>query len=356
MTEPSLAIAVSARDWPDRLRQALADHGGARVRLTALSAYDLDEDHHDVLVIDDVCSFFSRGLVTREHSSGRSVVGVYDRAEPEGKARLQALGVDAIVSCDEPAEVFVAAARRVARRPGPSTVREAALPQPGETVSRSTLVSVRSVSGGVGASEIALALAHALHDACLVELATLPSLAQRVGLQLHPNLATAVEIAEHGHGDVTGALQPVAARVRALVGFPDQSQAGRSAVRRVLSRLEEAADWIVADAGTEIPAPIGTGHEILVAAASPVGVSRCIDLVRRHDLLDVHLVLNRAARTGFQRSQLHRVVLEQVKPRSLTIVPDDPLVAHAAWNGRPVRGGPFTKAIDSLALAVRTAA
>jgi hypothetical protein len=356
MTDPALAIAVSPRDWPDRLREALADHGGGRVRLTALSAHDLDEDHHDVLVVDDVCSFLSRGLVTREQSLGRGIVGVYDPGEPEGKGRLQALGVDAIVSCDEPAEVFVAAAHRVARRQGPPVEGELTLRQPTEDGATGALVSIRGVSGGIGASEIGLALALALDDACLVELAPMPSLAQRVGLHLHPNLATAVEIVEHGHGDVTGALQPITTRVSALVGFADQSQAGRSTVRRVLSMLQRTAAWTIVEAGAEAAAPIGVDHEILVTAATPVGVSRCIDTVRRHGHPDAHLVLNRAPRGGFQRAQLRRVLLDQIRPRSLTIVPDDPSVANAAWNGRPVRVGPFTKAIDGLVIALRTAA
>jgi hypothetical protein len=45
-------------------------------------------------------------------------------------------------------------------------------------------------------------------------------------------------------------------------------------------------------------------------------------------------------------------VLGEARPRSVTIICEDPAVTAAAWNGRPVESGSFVKAVASLAAAV----
>lgn len=350
--EPALAIAVSARDWPDRLRQALADHGGARVRLTALNAHDLDEEHHDVLLIDDISSLLTRGLIGREHARDRRVIGVWDPEEPSGRLHLVELGVDAVVSCSEPAETFVAAAQRLAvvsSDPPVPAVRSVRT-EPSEM---GTLIDVRGVSGGVGTSEVAFALARVLGRSTVVELGPLPSLAQRLRLDLHPNLLTAIEIVDHAGGDVTRAIQPADRETGVLVGTTEPTSAGRGASRRVVEGIRRRSDWTVLDVGAASTAPVSTDHTVFVSIASPVGISRCLDALAHQDLLDTHVVLNRAPRGAFERSEVMGAVLREIRPRSVTVVPEDPAVTGAGWNGQVVGAGGFAKAIEGLARAIR---
>lgn len=354
MDEPVLALAVSARDWPDRLREFLADHGGARVRLTALSPHDLQEDDHDVLVIDDISSMLSRHLVATEQAAGRRVVGVFDRSEPHGRSLLTELGVDALVFSDEPAEVFVAVARRFDRphRSGHGLLRS---PDESRQAPSGALVDVRGISGGVGVSEVSMALGLALDDAVVVELGSTPSLAQRIGLPLHPNIVTAVEVVDHADGDISAVLQSVTGRARVLVGTSEPFAAGRGAARRVIDAVRAVTKWTIVDGGSVSTAPAASDQTIFVTNATPVGLVRCVDSLRQQDLADVHVVLNRAPRGGYERSELVGALLSEVRPLSVTIVPEDPAVTVAAWNGSPVGGGPFRKAIGAVAHAVAVA-
>lgn len=353
--DPALAIAVSSREWPDRLRQSLADHGGGRVRLTALSVQDVEEEHHDVLFVDDISSLLSRGLVLREQARGRRVVGVFDPAEPSGRQHLVEVNVDEVIACDEPAEEFVRTAHRLAvgatERPA-----QGDRPDPGMANDLGALVDVRGISGGVGTTEVALALGQILGSAVVVELGHLPSLAQRVGLDLHPNFATAVEIVDHIGGVVSGAVQRVDSNTGALVGTKEPTATGRGAARRVIDSVRGSSTWTVLDGGAVSTAPVSTDHTVFVSVATPVGIARCVDVLRDRELTDTHIVLNRSARGAFERAEVMRAVLGELRPRSMTIVPEDPAVTSAAWNGRPVGPGGFLKAIESLAVAIRRSA
>jgi hypothetical protein len=349
--EPALAIAVSAREWPDRLRQWLADHGGARVRLTALTARDVDEDHHDVLLIDDISSLLTRGLVAREHACGRSVIGVYDPEEGSGRQYLIDLGIDVVIASDEPAEQFVGAARSLAVGTGEQRTPTA---QPKAVLHEAVgaLVDVRGISGGVGTTEVALALSRAIGSVVVVELGSRPSLAQRCGLDLHPNFVTAVEMVDHGNGDLSGAIQRLSSSTGVLVGTAEVAAAGRGAGRRVVDQIRTAAGWTLIDGGSDSVAHLATDQTVFVTHATPVGISRCLDAFRHHDLVRAHLVLNRAPRGAFERAEAMHAVLDEARPKSVTIIPEDPAVTAAAWNGRPVESGPFVKAVAALAAAV----
>ena len=353
--EPALAIGVSAREWPDRLRQSLADHGGARVRLTALNPHDLEDEQHDVLLIDDISSFLTRGLVSREQARQRRVIGVYDPSEPAGREHLVDLGVDEVLSCEEPAEAFLASARRLAAPAlGRSRVPESShVDEPDDF---GALVEVRGISGGVGTSEVALALARALGRAAIVELGPLPSLAQRIGLDLHPNLATAIEIVDHEGGDLGASLQPVHGEITVLVGTSEPAATGRGAARRVIEGVRRRTPWTLLDTGAASGAATPADQTVVVSVATPVGIGRSVDALRTLDLLETHLVLNRAPRGGFERAEVMQAVLAEIRPRSVTIAPEDPAVTTAAWNGRPVQSGSFLRAIEAVALAIGGAA
>jgi hypothetical protein len=324
--------------------------------LTALSPHDLDDEHHDVLFIDDINSFLSRGLVGREHGRGRRVIGVFDPVEPTGRDHLISLGVDAVISCEDLADAFVSAARRLA-----VPASAASTPTIPESVDRTStptgvLVGVHGVSGGVGTTEVALGLATALRRATVVELGPLPSLAQRIGLDTHPNLATAVELMDHGPGRIDQAVQRVDGGPRVLVGVTETVTTGRGAARRVIEGVRAGCPWTVLDGGHSAMTPLPTDHTVVVTVGTPVGIARCVDALRSRDVIDTHVLINRSPRGGFERSEVMGAVLSEVRPRSVTIAPEDSAVATAAWNGRLVAAGGFTRAIAALAAAVSGAA
>ena len=61
---PDIALAASARDWPDRLHRFLLDHGGGRVVDRIMTPDQATGSSFDVLLIDDVCSFLTPRLVS----------------------------------------------------------------------------------------------------------------------------------------------------------------------------------------------------------------------------------------------------------------------------------------------------
>lgn len=342
--EPIVAIAVSARGWPDALRQVLADHGGGRLRLTAMSPADLEDEDFTVLLVDDICSFLDRALVREVHRDGKVVIGVH--GDQAGRSYLESLGVDATIDAAAPVSDFVSAIRRV----GPK-VDAAAEARPVHRAGPD-VTFVSGVSGGVGTTEIALGLGMALGGVVLLDIADRPSLAQRTGLRLHPNLATAAEALDHGNGSVDAAVQ----RVTADVGLVAGSRSVPASSGRIVAALVEVASYIVVDAGTRsTDFGISVDREVLVGAASPVGVTRLLDRLGSADALP-HVVLNRASRSRYQRWELASTVGEEVQPASLTFVPEDPRVALANWNCSIVGRGPFRSAVDDLVGALGRAA
>jgi hypothetical protein len=61
------------------------------------------------------------------------------------------------------------------------------------------------------------------------------------------------------------------------------------------------------------------------------------------------VVLNQAPAGVFKRSELEREVLRSFLHSSLHLLPADKRVEEAVWNGHTVPGGPFQKAVQSLA-------
>ena len=71
MQGAELGIAVSPRDWGERLHRFVADHGGARVRTRVMRPEDVLSEQFDVLVIDDLTSYLTRRLVQQAQADGK---------------------------------------------------------------------------------------------------------------------------------------------------------------------------------------------------------------------------------------------------------------------------------------------
>ena len=150
MNEIEVALAVSARVWPDRLHRFLADHGGARVRAQVLAPEDALAETYEVLIIDDVSSFLTPRLVQELQRRQRLVLGVFDPADgQDGKERLRECGVDQVIESAASADEFVIAVRALVALAPHRRVEEP--DEPSQLTPGGRLIAVGAPPGGCGA-------------------------------------------------------------------------------------------------------------------------------------------------------------------------------------------------------------
>jgi hypothetical protein len=404
MPAPEVAIVVSPREWAERLHRFVADHGGARVRARILDGREAIDEGYQVLVAEDLTSFLTPRLMDELRRSGRRVLGVYDPVEPWGRERLGELGVDDTIEATASPEQFLRAVDALAltahvdldaelERLGTSLDRGGTVDFATDTRSSRTgggqrdrrhpggwVTAVGGPSGAPGATEIAIGLAHAsarrgwptvLVDADEV----VPSVAQRLGSPLHPNIRTAIDVVEHWSGQLTDTLLPVrGGAFDVLCGLPnvhDWSELRPGEVVDVLTELAAIRTHVVVNVGHRVEELGGVGGTsrygvtravltaadtlVGVAAATPVGLARYLDWiadVRSLTRAPVHTVIDRAPSSAFKRGELAEELRRTYAPPALYFVPTDRRVADAEWAGELVAHGPFTKALDRIAADV----
>ena len=382
-----IAIVVSSRDWAERLHRFVADHGGARVRARVLDGAEAVAEGYAVLVADDLTSFLTPRLVSTLHANGRRVLGVFDPVEPAGRARLDELGVDDTISCLATPEAFLAAidGLAVAATTDLDTeLRGLVDPAPGPDATsvasrQGRVVAVGGPSGGPGATEVAIGVAAAVarhgRRVILVDADDVaPSVAQRLGLPLHPNIRAVAEAIEHCADDLDDLLVD-AGDVSVVPGLPTPDDwaalrpgevvnviheaAARSAcvVVNVGHRLEDLAGPVSGQGRHRIAqAALSTADRVLaVGAPTPVGVTRLLGWIvtaRTFGDAPVDAAFNRAPTSRFVRGELEAELRRTYAPPTLAFLPDDPRVADAAWRGAHVAPGPFTQAVEELASAL----
>jgi Mrp family chromosome partitioning ATPase len=375
MREPEVALAFTADIWVEELHRHLTDHGGARVRTLLVEPEGALEEAYDVLVAGHRWPALTRALVADVHAHGRAIVGVPDRGEVASREHLVALGVDALVESDAGPDAFVRAIVSVAGRRDDRTQSHpiVAAPRAGRLV---------TVGGppGVGRTEIAIELALALGRTTGVLLVDLddvaPAIAARLHLPIEPNLRTAIDVVEHGRGDLGQCVmaEPTS-RLRLLTGLPNANawaQVRPSEVVRVVERLSEDSDVIVAD-GAGMLEDVATStvrgryatartlvaeSDLLVAVCdpSPHGVARLLGWVVEALALapdtPVLIAVNRAPDGRFRRGEIYAELTGSLPLVDVAFVPVDRRVVEAAWNGTAVGRGAFTRAVAALAQQV----
>ena len=367
----ALGFAVSPRDWADRFHRFLADHGGARVRVHVLHPDDATEEHFDVLLIDDICSFLTPRFVARVRGRGRRVVGIYERSRPEGKDRLAECGIDVIVDAAADPEEFLRAVMVAAEGLGASGESEPTVPEVTETATApGRLAVVAGPAGGCGVTEVAVALAFASRGGnrpvCLVDADPVhPSVGPRLGLAPHPNLRTAVDELEHRGSAPT----PIDCRGVAVLpgGVPPRALDGvrPGQVLDLIGRFAGDGTDVVVDAGTRLVPADGSlpglaaalveAADVIVAvgAASPVGVIRLLEWLATLKAVGtrspVFVAFNRAPRSPYRRGELLEEVVRSFPSAGFAFLPHDPNVDEAAWRGVPVDRGRFVRSVGRLA-------
>ncbi len=379
-TTPDLAVVVSPRGWAQDLHRFVADHGGARVRHRVLDAREAAGATYDVLVIDDLTSFVSARLVANVQRDRRRVLGLYDPAEPTGRRRLEDLGVDEVAPVTAAPEELIAIAQALAAglRLHDGLEQLADEPTAGDLDHRAPVVAIGGPSGGTGATEIALSLAVAC--AARGEAVVLidgdefaPSLAQRLNLDLHPNLRVAVEAAR-STTDLDAAMFTIpvpAGSLRVVGGLPTPASWADVRPAEVIDLIHDLAleaDRVIVNVGHGVEQHAVGGdrgrfdqtREILthvdgvlvVGAPTPIGVARLLDwvaTVRQLTRAPIDVVVNRAPSSSFVQGEIRDEIRRSWSPMTLEFLPEERDVATAVWAGTIVTGRRWRKLTERLA-------
>jgi hypothetical protein len=388
-----VALSSSARPWAGELMSYAKDHPGVRVVGTVLSSADAMELGFDVLILDDTSSFLTPRLIDRLQRADRAVIGVYDpeRGGP-GRSRLLEMGVDAVVVASSPPEELVEAIEEVVERRdlvqqfaevlGPDLTTEAiphpsAPPQPVADPGR--IGRLVAVTGASGVLEVLVGLGTHLagwrRPTLLADLDTLePALAQRLDVELTPNVVTALE-ALRFRSDLTREFAYHAGGFAVLGGLPNPREWATLAEDEVVDLFEQLTlafeivlvriDRHLEDLSTLTGAAGRFGMARAVAAAadvivgvadpSPVGVAAMLGWLGDLSTVTsapVHLVFNRMRPGPFQRHEVMEELRRSFTPASVTLLPEDHRLPRASWQGEPVYSGKFMKALAPLAAAL----
>ncbi len=354
---PDIAMAASARDWPDRLHRFILDHGGGRIVNRVMSADQATGAKFDVLLIDDVCSFLSPRLVALVKQSGSEVIGIYLPEDgSDAKRRLLECGISDVIETEATPEEFLSKVRATLAH------REVSVPVESHAESSAFRIGVTGPCEGVGITEISIALSRSISrvvDTVLVDMDPVwPSVAQRLDLPLHPNIRTAIDHVLHRPGRLAGALQPME-RLSVLGGRADGGQGAeisRADALMLLESLGSSAEVLVVDLGpmTEFSAALVREFDtvMLVGTGTPVGVARLIrtaGVIRgRHPSVSLVVVVNKAGRSGFHRSELVAEIERALPDVPVVTLPVDPGLDEAAWNGTLVGKGRFNRAVEDI--------
>jgi len=354
---PDIAMAASARDWPDRLHRFVLDHGGGRIVDRVMSADQATGAKFDVLLIDDVCSFLSPRLVALVKQLGSEVIGIYLPEDgSDAKRRLLECGISDVIETEATPEEFLSKVRATLSH------REVSVPLEYPAHSSAFRIGVTGPCEGVGITEISIALSRSISrtvDTVLVDMDPMwPSVAQRLDLPLHPNIRTAIDHALHRPDRLVGALQPLE-RLSVLGGRADGGQGAeisRADALMLLESLGSSAEVLVVDLGpmTEFSSILIREFDtvMLVGTGTPVGVARLIrtagSIRGRHPSVSLVAVLNKTGRSGFHRSELVAEIERALPDVPVVTLPVDPGLEEAAWNGTLMGKGRFNRAVEDV--------
>lgn len=367
-----MALAISARDWPDRIHRFLADHGGARVRAQVLSAEDATTEAFQVLIIDDICSFLTPRLVEKMRRQRRMVLGVFDPIEaPDGKERLLECGVDLVIEADAEADEFVIALRTLALTEEPIPVEV----EPTAAVrSKRNLYVVGGPPGGCGATELAVALTHRLSSrgpTVLIDADEVSaSLAQRLGLPLLPNLRSALDVLNHRPDTLRKTLISFD-RFMVLTGLSgerDWMEIRPGQIGDLLAELCSQFQHVVVNCGSLLEqvgfadtGRFGITRQVVAMAdclvgvglPTPVGITRLLtwaaDSTELNSTAFMHLVVNRRPRSRYRRAEVMEEIDRAIPGAAISFLPEDPAVETAAWTGSLVPSGLYVRTVRKLA-------
>jgi septum formation inhibitor-activating ATPase MinD len=311
-------------------------------------------------------------LVQELQRRQRMILGVFDSADgQDGKERLRECGVDQVIESAATAEEFVVAVRALVALAPYQRVDESHELE--DSIPRGRLIAVGAPPGGCGATEVAVSLAVRLSKSgptVLVDLDEVaPSLAQRLALNLLPNVRTAIDVIQHGRGDIGRSLQKIG-EVSVLCGFTggrDWTEIRAIELHDVLSELTRSFRFVVANIAAHLEGggvgdsePFGPSRFVVKAADAlvgvglghPVSVSRLIAwniaAASLNPTAPRSLLINRSPKSVYRRGEI-RLEVSRATGLPVEFLPDDDRVEAASWLGKPVSTGKFRRAVDGFA-------
>ena len=240
---------------------------------------------------------------------------------------------------------------------------------------------VAGASGGVGTTEIAIGLstlfARRGERPVLVDADDVgPSVSQRLGLGVHPNLRTAIDVVHNRSGDLTDALMKVPSEdVEVLGGLAnrrDWFELRPADVSETVLELARIRDLVIINVSSRLedlpaiggPARYGVARSmlaladvvVLVAGPTPIGVTRVLEWIAEAQPLieatPLVVAFNSYNGGAFKAAEMDAELRHVYQPRSVVFIPHDKSLAHATWQGDPPGRGPFVKALDDLLVSV----
>lgn len=392
-----VGLGATKAAWSAQLRSFVRDHMAGITAETVLDGRQLarvGKRRWDVVVVDDVSRLFTPGDIGRAVEGGTVVIGLYDTAAGLGRAYLEGLGVSRLLPVSVPTAELAALIAEV----GP--VNAGFSPQPDAArhgskavvaARRGSLTVCSSVSGGAGVTEALVGLAEcwAKQSRVLVVEANPLSATLAARLCRDPAYGLAWALGRIGQGrralpdglsppqDGTGGLggfdvvcqsaspggPPVASPVHLSV-LVEEGLAGYDHV------LVEAGPLLVAAAGTPTDrfsagrAMLAVADRVVVfAGPDPESAARLVEwraaAVEVGVSASLWVVFGRVPGRGvFEGSQLTGLVEASTGPAGFAgvrLLPEDPVVGRARWNGELVWRGRWLKAVDRLAAELEAA-
>lgn len=354
---PDIALAASAREWPDRLHRFLLDHGGGRVVDRVMGSDQATEGSFDVLLIDDVCSFLTPRLVAMLKQSGVEVIGVYLPEDgSDAKRRLLECGISDVIETEASPEEFLAKINGAMAHRLPVLSDEATRP------SRGLRIGVTGPCEGVGMTEVAIALSSSLAQDLATVLVDMdpswPSIAQRLDLPVHPNIRTALDHALHSVDRIDETIHTVQG-MSVIGGRADGGQGpeiSRPDSMMLMDALGQIAEIVIADLGPLRQMEPGLIREfdtmMVVGVGTPVGVARLIRtagvVLTRDPEQSVLAVVNKTGRGQYRRSEIIAEMGRAIPDLPVVTVPFEEKLEQAAWNGALYASGRYGRAFGTV--------
>ncbi len=368
--EPAVAVGSSQRPWVADLMSYAQDHAGVRVVGTVLSSQEAVEQPYDVLLIDDTTSYLTKRLIDRVQLMRRIVIGVFESTRGDvGRSKLLDMGVDAVIDAESSPKEFLARIRSitdqklvdrdfaeiVADENGQVEIADGSyiMGATPEAEPAEIKRSITVVSGSNGVAEVAVGIAAQIARSgapvVVVDLDTLePAIAQRLGMQLSPNVLTAVEALRFS-GDIGATVMSHDVGFGVVAGLPTPreweacgaddtadlvnvlAERHTNVILRLNRHLEDLSPFGVTASRFGVARRVlGEADQLVVVGdPSPTGVTSVLAWIgdaRAISGQPVHVVMNHCGRSLFQQGEITEEIGRTFRAASVTFAPEEGII------------------------------
>lgn len=369
MSDPVVAFFTSTRPWSQRWQLYVRDHGGVVIADVVAERLALFDYHWQVLVLDATADLMDPAIIHLVQDRGRGLLAVWDPSDDDGKRSALEAGVEMIESGAPPDEFVdrVTALSLQFPTPTPSAARGTRRPRPSVAAGPPRRAGqMVAVGGPIGANPetVAMGLAKEVsgrgEPTVLVDANELcPSLAQLLGLNPVPNLASAVTATRSGPGDHVDHLQ-VASSFYVLPGLAEPGQWAEITPHHVWSLVTTMSARFARTIVAVGPVAEDLGHHgdrfgttramlaeadaiVAVGVGDPVGLARLTvwvaDARVAAPVTPLYLAIGAAPGDSFRRAQIESAITDLGHAAGMAMLSaPSSRVGRAAWQGRIPKG------------------